>query len=90
MKSSNITRLQKIFFAVFLGATLSVFCFHYFYVWPKARCDARGAGYAWAGKWMKCATVYPIETLTRRPLNVPPINTDLSKMEGPRAAQTKK
>lgn len=87
MKSSNITRLQKIFFAVFLGAALSVFCFHYFYVWPKARCDARGEGYAWAGKWMKCATVYPIETLTRRPLNVPPINTDPSKMEGPRAKQ---
>jgi hypothetical protein len=79
---SNITRLQKIFFAVFLGATLSVFCFHYFYVWPKDRCDARGTGYAWAGKWMKCATVYPIETLTRRPLNVPPINSDPKKMEG--------
>ncbi|MEJ2816107.1 hypothetical protein [Caulobacter sp. CCG-8] len=87
---SNISRLQKIFFAVFLGATLSVFCFHYFYVWPRDRCVARGPEYAWAGKWMKCAKLYSIETITHRPLNVPPINTDPSKMEGPRAEHSAK
>jgi hypothetical protein len=90
MKSSNITRLQKIFFAVFLGASLSVFCFHYFYVWPRDACVKRGPDYAWAGKWMKCARIYSIETITQRPLNVPPINTDPKKMEGARAAETKK
>jgi len=87
---SNISRLQKIFFAVFLGATLSVFCYHYFYVWPKQRCLARGPGFSWADKWMKCATVYSIETITRRPLNVPPINTDPRKMEGPSASRPTK
>ncbi len=87
---SNISRLQKIFFAVFLGATLSVFCYHYFYVWPKQRCLARGPGFSWADKWMKCGTVYSIETITHRPLNVPPINTDPKKMEGPRAEHSAK
>ncbi|HWU15544.1 MAG TPA: hypothetical protein VN157_16220 [Caulobacter sp.] len=87
---SNISRLQKIFFAVFLGATLSVFCYHYFYVWPKQRCLARGPGFSWADKWMKCGTVYSIETLTHRPLNVPPINTDPKKMEGPSASRPAK
>ena len=87
---SNISRLQKTFLAVFLGATLSVFCYHYFYVWPKQRCLARGAGFLWAEKWMKCGTVYSIETLTRRPLNVPPINTDPKKMEGPSASRPAK
>lgn len=87
---SNISRLQKIFLAVFLGATLSVFCFHYFYVWPKQRCLARGPGFSWADKWMKCGTVYSIETLTRRPLNVPPINTDPKKMEGPSVSRPAK
>ena len=84
---SNITRLQKIFFAIFLASCAGVFAYHYMWVWPKARCDARGG--AWAGKWMKCGTIYPIETLTRRPLNVPPINTDPKKMEGPSASKPK-
>ena len=87
---SNITRLQKIFFCVFLASCVGVFAYHYFDVWPKQRCLARGSGYLWAEKWMKCGTVYPIETLTRRPLNVPPINTDPKKMEGPSASHPKK
>jgi hypothetical protein len=87
---STIPRLQKIFLAVFLGATLSVFCYHYFYVWPKQRCLARGPGFSWADKWMKCGTVYSIETITRRPLNVPPINSDPRKMEGPSASRPAK
>ena len=85
---SNITRLQKIFFAIFLASCAGVFAYHYMWVWPKARCDARGG--AWAGKWMKCGTIYPIETLTRRPLNLPPINTDPKKMEGPSASRPAK
>ncbi|MBO9708659.1 MAG: hypothetical protein J7521_10630 [Caulobacter sp.] len=87
---SNIRRLQIIFFAIFLAGSGGVLAYHYFWVWPKARCDARGEGYAWAGRWMKCATVVPIERLTMRPANVPAINTDPSKMEGPRAQQAPK
>lgn len=83
---SNITRLQKIFFAVFLTACACVFAYHYFWAWPKQRCDAE-PGRAWAGRWMKCAKVYSIETLTRRPANLPPINTDPRKMEGPSASR---
>ncbi|WP_165190214.1 hypothetical protein [Caulobacter soli] len=85
---SNITRLQWTFFGIFLAACVGVFAYHYLWVWPKARCDARGG--AWAGKWMKCGTIYPIETLTHRPLNVPPINTDPKKMEGPSASKPAK
>ena len=77
---SYTTRLQIAFFGLFLAGSLSVLAYHYFWVWPKARCEARGG--AWAGRWMKCGTIYSIETLTRRPLNVPPINTDPRKMTG--------
>lgn len=85
---SNITRLQWTFFAIFLASCVGVFAYHAMWVWPKARCDARGG--AWAGRWMKCGTIYPIETLTRRPLNLPPINTDPNKMDGPRAERAPK
>jgi len=80
---SNIKNLQLIFLGLFVAGSIGVFAYHYLWVWPKARCDARGG--AWAAKWMKCGTIYPIETLTRRPLNAPPINTDPRKMEGPSA-----
>ena len=80
---SNITRLQQIFFAVFLASCAGVLAYHSFWVWPKATCEARGG--VWAGRWMKCGTIYPIEKWTHRPANVPPINTDPNKMEGPRA-----
>ena len=68
----TINRLTIIFLGLFLVCSAGVFAYHYMWVWPKARCEARGG--AWAGKWMKCGTIYSIETLTRRPLNVPPIN----------------
>jgi hypothetical protein len=68
----TINRLKIIFVGLFLVSTVGVFAYHYMWVWPKARCEARGG--AWAGKWLKCGTIYSIETLTRRPLNVPPIN----------------
>ncbi|CAN5595428.1 hypothetical protein BH10PSE4_BH10PSE4_22170 [soil metagenome] len=85
---SNITQLQKIFFGIFLASCAAVFAYHYFYVWPKERCGERGG--AWAEKWMKCGTVYPIERLTMRPSNVPPINTDPRKMEGPSVSRPSK
>ena len=68
----TFNRLKIIFVGLFLVSCVGVFAYHYMWVWPKERCDARGG--AWAAKWMKCGTIYPIETLTRRPLNVPPIN----------------
>lgn len=77
----NINRLKIIFIGIFLASIVGVFGYHYLWVWPKAKCEARGG--AWAGKWLKCATVYPIETLTGRPADLPQINTDTSKMEGP-------
>lgn len=68
----TINRLKIIFIGIFLLSSAGVFGYHYLWVWPKERCEARGG--AWAGKWLKCGTIYSIETLTRRPLNVPPIN----------------
>lgn len=70
--NKTFTRLKYIFLGLFLLSSASVLAYHALWVWPKQRCEERGG--AWAGRWMKCATVYPIETLTRRPANVPPIN----------------
>jgi hypothetical protein len=77
----TINRLKIIFIGIFLASIVGVFGYHYLWVWPKAKCEARGG--AWAGKWLKCGTIYPIEQLTGRPANLPPINTDTTKMEGP-------
>jgi hypothetical protein len=80
---SYTTRLQIAFFGLFLAGSLSVLAYHYFWVWPKARCEARGPDHAWAGKWMKCATIMPLQVLTmKRSTTLPPINTDPRKMEG--------
>ncbi|WP_297511198.1 hypothetical protein [uncultured Caulobacter sp.] len=70
--TKTFTRLKYIFLGLFLLGSAGVLAYHALWVWPKERCEARGG--AWAGRWMKCATVYSIETLTRRPSNVPPIN----------------
>jgi hypothetical protein len=82
----TINRLKIIFIGLFLVSCAGVFAYHYMWVWPKARCEARGG--AWAGKWMKCGTIYSIETLTRRPLNVPPINGEARIAPAPAAAPT--
>lgn len=83
---SNIKRLQLIFLGLFLIGALGVFTYHYVWVWPKARCEAKGADHAWAGKWLKCATITPLNIITMRPdPKLPPINTDPSRMEGSRA-----
>jgi hypothetical protein len=88
---SNIKRLQLIFLGLFLIGALGVFTYHYVWVWPKARCEAKGADHAWAGKWLKCATITPLNIITMRPdPKLPPINTDPSRMEGPRAQHAPK
>jgi len=81
----TLNRLKILFLALFAAGSLASFGYHYLWVWPKERCEARGG--LWADKWLKCGTVYSIETLTRRPLNVPPINTDPKKMQGPSASR---
>jgi hypothetical protein len=70
--NKTINRLKYIFIGIFLLASASVLAYHGMWVWPKERCEARGG--AWAGRWLKCATVYPIETWTRRPAGTPPLN----------------
>jgi hypothetical protein len=82
----TFNRLKIIFVGLFLISCVGVFAYHSMWVWPKARCEARGG--AWAGKWMKCGTIYSIETLTRRPLNVPPINGEARIAPAPAAAPT--
>ncbi|WP_425996745.1 hypothetical protein [Caulobacter sp. DWR1-3-2b1] len=84
----TINRLKIIFVGLFLVSTLAVLGYHYLWVWPKERCEARGG--AWAGRWLKCGTIYSIETLTRRPLNVPPINGEAPETPTPTPAPTKK
>jgi hypothetical protein len=87
---SNITRLQIIFFGIFLVGSASVLAYHYFWVWPKARCEAK-PDHAWAAKWMTCARIMPLEVLTmKRSTTLPPINTDTRRMDGPSASHPKK
>ncbi len=84
--NKTFTRLKYIFLGLFLLGSAGVLAYHGLWVWPKERCEARGG--AWAGKWLKCATVYPIETLTRRPAGLPPINGEKPDAPAP-AAQPK-
>lgn len=70
--NKTINRLKYVFIGIFLAASAGVLAYHALWVWPKDRCEKSGG--AWAGKWMKCATVYPIETWTRRPRGTPPLN----------------
>ncbi|WP_066680092.1 hypothetical protein [Caulobacter sp. CCH9-E1] len=86
--NKTFTRLKYIFLGLFLLSSAGVLAYHGLWVWPKQRCEDRGG--AWAGKWMKCATVYPIETLTRRPTNVPPINGEAKLAPAAPAAQPQK
>lgn len=87
--NKTITRLKYAFIGLFLLSSAGVLAYHAMWVWPKQRCEARGG--AWAGRWLKCATIYPIETLTRRPPNTPPINgeTDAPPAAPQGAAQPK-
>lgn len=84
----SINRLKVIFIGLFLVSCAGVLAYHSMWVWPKDRCEARGG--AWAGRWMKCGTIYSIETLTRRPLNVPPINGEAATPPVPTPAPTPK
>ena len=86
--TKTINRLKYLFIGIFLLASAGVLAYHAMWVWPKDRCEKSGG--AWAGKWMKCATVYPIETLTRRPTNVPPINGEAKLAPEAPAAQPQK
>jgi len=70
--NKTFTRLKYIFLGLFLLLSGAALTYHVVWVWPKEKCEKQGR--LWAGKWMKCATSYSIETLTRRPVNVPPIN----------------
>jgi hypothetical protein len=70
--NKTFTRLKYIFLGLFVLLSGAALTYHVVWVWPKAKCEQQGR--PWAGKWMKCGRVYSIETLTRRPLNVPPIN----------------
>ncbi len=79
--NKTFTRLKYIFLGLFLLSSAGVLAYHAMWVWPKERCEARGG--AWAGKWLKCAAVYPIETWTRRPIGTPPLNDQ--KADGPTA-----
>lgn len=70
--NKTFTRLKYIFLGLFVLLSGAALTYHVVWVWPKEKCEKQGR--PWAGKWMKCGRVYSIETLTRRPLNVPPIN----------------
>ena len=47
-------RLKMFFLGVFVVATVAVWAYQYFYVWPKKRCEA--AGNYWAADWRACGT----------------------------------
>jgi hypothetical protein len=89
--NKTFTRLKYIFLGLFLLGSAGVVAYHGLWVWPKEKCEAHGG--AWAGKWLKCAAIYPIETLTRRPPNTPPLNGQADAppaAAAPQAAPAKK
>lgn len=81
--NKTFTRLKYIFLGLFVLLSGAALTYHVVWVWPKAKCEQQGR--PWAGKWMKCGRVYSIETLTRRPLNVPPINGEAATPPAPAA-----
>ena len=64
----NVTfnRLRLWFLAIFVVATAGVFAYHLIYVWPRQKCEAKGA--RWAPAWRSCARVIYLPDVTGRPL----------------------
>jgi hypothetical protein len=59
-----IDRLKLIFLAIFACASLAVFVYHYFWVWPGERCEAKGDW--WDASGRVCATPVLISDITGR------------------------
>jgi hypothetical protein len=85
----SFNRLKYIFLGLFVLGCAGVLTYHSLWVWPKARCEQNGGW--WAGKWMKCATPFPIQILTGRPnpKTLPPINSNYRDSVKPAPAPAK-
>lgn len=62
--NATIDRIKLIFLGLFVVACGAVFAYHYFYVWPKQRCEAHGDW--WDDRDRVCAVPMPIWTFTHR------------------------
>jgi hypothetical protein len=67
----TILRLKIIFLLIFAISSVGVFAYHYYYVWPRDRCES-------AGKWWEpggrvCAQPIMLPKLTGRPFGSAPL-----------------
>lgn len=67
----TIQRLKIVFLGVFLVSSAAVFIYHYYWVWPRDRCES-------AGRWWEpgeriCAQPIMLPKLTGRPFGSPPL-----------------
>jgi hypothetical protein len=77
----TILRLKIIFLLIFAISSVGVFAYHYYYVWPRDRCES-------AGKWWEpggrvCAQPIMLPKLTGLRRRATPLRTSSSR--APRA-----
>jgi hypothetical protein len=69
----TIQRLKIVFLVIFAISSVGVFAYHYYYVWPRDRCES--AGRWWEPKGRVCAQPILLPKLTGRPFGAPPLAT---------------
>ncbi|MDR3513984.1 MAG: hypothetical protein P4L73_20290 [Caulobacteraceae bacterium] len=62
--NATIDRIKLTFLGLFVAACAAIFGYHYFYVWPKQRCEAHGDW--WDDEDRVCAVPMPIWSFTHR------------------------
>jgi len=63
--TSSIPRLKLFFLGLFAITCAAIWAFQAFYVWPRDRCEAKGAW--WDPQARICATPIQISKITGRP-----------------------
>jgi hypothetical protein len=62
--NAAIDRIKLIFLGLFVVACAAIFGYHYYFVWPKQRCEAHGDW--WDDRDRVCAIPMPIWSFTHR------------------------
>ena len=79
-----LNQLKIIFLGLFFVISAGTLAYHYFFIWPAKRCEARG--HWWDPKTRICAMPIPISTITGRKPNGEAIKPHVS----PKPAQAPK
>ena len=76
MKTNVVSRLKLVFLGIFALGCAAVWGYQAYYVWPKDRCESRGAW--WDPQTRICATPIYLPNITGRPIGSPPLNCTTS------------